>query len=89
MRLVNKEFEAKVLAHLFRVVVVPFKPELYGIAPEPPVHDPNKLHQDTSKGSIMLQDKGMRVFSGYVTVLPIEREIDRRTLSLPTPTDRS
>jgi hypothetical protein len=67
MRLVNKEFESKVLAYLFRVVVVPFKPEIYGIPPRPRLDGSVQLE----KGSVMLQDKGMRVFSGYVeTIYP-------------------
>ena len=35
MRLVNKEFEEKVAHDLFQTVVVPFSPEIYGIAEEP------------------------------------------------------
>lgn len=65
MRLVNKEFEEKVSEYLFKVVVVPFKPEIYGIAPE-------SSHggilengaSDSLQGAVMLQDKGMRVFQG-------------------------
>lgn len=64
MRLVNKEFEEKVSEYLFRVVVVPFKPEIYGIAPEPGLGLP--ILTVTRGGSaIMLQDKGMRVFQGF------------------------
>jgi hypothetical protein len=62
MRLVNKEFEQKVSEYLFRVVVVPFKPEIYGINPEPAL-------SGALQGSVMLQDKGMRVFQGYVQYL--------------------
>jgi len=58
MRLVNKEFEEKVSEYLFRVVVVPFKPEIYGITPEP------SHASQARQGSVMLQDKGMRVFQG-------------------------
>lgn len=58
MRLVNREFEQKVSEYLFRVVVVPFKPEIYGINPEPAL-------SGSLQGSVMLQDKGMRVFQGY------------------------
>lgn len=58
MRLVNKEFEEKVSEYLFRVVVVPFKPEIYGINPEPAL-------SGALQGAVMLQDKGMRVFQGY------------------------
>lgn len=60
MRLVNKEFDLKVSQVLFRTVVVPFKPEIYGITPE------TTLSNDVFQGSIMLQDKGMRVFQGRV-----------------------
>ncbi|TVY22589.1 hypothetical protein LHYA1_G008766 [Lachnellula hyalina] len=58
MRLVNREFEQKISEYLFRVVVVPFKPEIYGINPEPAL-------SGSLQGSVMLQDKGMRVFQGY------------------------
>ncbi|PQE02993.1 F-box domain-containing protein [Rutstroemia sp. NJR-2017a BVV2] len=65
MRLVNKEFEKKVSEYLFRVVVVPFKPEIYGITPEPSLNQaPPVLGDEILRGSIMLQDKGMRVFQG-------------------------
>jgi hypothetical protein len=61
MRLVNKEFENKVSRALFRVVVVPFKPEIYGIAPGPQEARTAGMVQ----GSVMLQDKGMKVFQGF------------------------
>lgn len=53
MRLVNKEFEEKVSEYLFRAVVVPFKPAIYGIS--------KTLN---GAGDIVLQDVGMRVFQG-------------------------
>lgn len=58
VRLVNREFESKVAQALFNVVVVPFRPEIYGIAPD------TTSANDGSQGSVMLQDKGMRVFEG-------------------------
>lgn len=58
MRLINKEFDRKVSEALFRIVVVPFRPEIYGITPE--TTGPNDMPQS----SIMLQDQGMRVFQG-------------------------
>lgn len=69
MRLVNKEFEEKVAHDLFQTVVVPFSPEIYGIAEEPT----NGSSQSSSderevvqgKAAVMLQDKGMRVFQGF------------------------
>jgi len=69
MRLVNKEFEEKVAHDLFQTVVVPFSPEIYGIAEEPT----NGSRQSSSdqrdvlqgKAAVMLQDKGMRVFQGF------------------------
>jgi hypothetical protein len=65
MRLVNKEFEKKVSEYLFKVVVVPFKPEIYGITPEPSLNQaPPVLGEELLRGAIMLQDKGMRVFQG-------------------------
>jgi hypothetical protein len=61
LRLVNKEFDQKVSAELFKVVVVPFRPEIYGITP-----DTAPTTNDGAQGSVMLQDKGMRVFQGSV-----------------------
>lgn len=61
MRLANKEFEKKVSTYLFQVVVVPFKPEIYGVAPDPPLG--GKPPTEPPK-TILLQDKGMRVFYG-------------------------
>ncbi|CAD6456595.1 41a908c4-5a8f-4477-a9a3-338a88304556-CDS [Sclerotinia trifoliorum] len=55
MRLVNREFEAKVSEYLFKYVVVPFRPEIYGINSEP----------SNPQSSVMLQDKGMRIFQGF------------------------
>lgn len=60
MRLVNHDFEQKVSEHLFRVVVVPFRPEIYGISG---ASDPRVTER---LGAVMLQDKGMRVFEGFV-----------------------
>ena len=60
LRLVNKEFEDKVSPVLFKVVVVPFRPEIYGIAPE------TTSTNDGPQSSVLLQDKGMRVFEGLV-----------------------
>ena len=57
LRLVNKEFDRKVVEALFKVVVVPFRPEIYGIAPESSAND-------KPQGSVTLQDKGMQVFQG-------------------------
>jgi len=64
MRLVNKEFDRKVAEFLFRVVVVPFRPEIYGITPERIVAPGEN---EVVQGSVMLQDRGMRVFQGYGT----------------------
>ena len=63
MRLVNKEFDQKVAEFLFRIVVVPFRPEIYGITQERKVvMGANEVVQS----SILLQDRGMRVFQGSV-----------------------
>ncbi|KUJ20875.1 uncharacterized protein LY89DRAFT_417116 [Mollisia scopiformis] len=80
LRLVNKEFDRKVSEALFRVVVVPFRPEIYGITPEPP------LSYDALQGSIMLQDKGMRVFQGFgrwIQKFAMSFEIDLNKLANP------
>ncbi len=68
MRLVNREFDLKVSEALFRTVVVPFRPEIYGITPE--TTSSNELLQ--GQGSVMIQDKGMRVFQGYVVIFYYE-----------------
>jgi hypothetical protein len=69
MRLVNKEFEEKVAHDLFQTVVVPFSPEIYGIAEEPTngSRQPSSDERDVVQGkaAVMLQDKGMRVFQGF------------------------
>lgn len=66
MRMVNKEFEKKVSSTFFQVVVVPFRPEIYGIAPDPPLGGSRPGREDEMpQGAIMLQDKGMRVFHGF------------------------
>ncbi|KAF8848749.1 hypothetical protein BDZ45DRAFT_605445 [Acephala macrosclerotiorum] len=80
LRLVNKEFDQKVSEALFRVVVVPFRPEIYGITPEP------ILSNEALQGSIMLQDKGMRVFQGFgrwIQKFAMSFEIDHNRLANP------
>ncbi|KAK0124515.1 hypothetical protein ONS95_009464 [Cadophora gregata] len=80
MRLINKEFDLKVSEALFRIVVVPFRPEIYGITPE--TTGPN----DTPQGSIMLQDQGMRVFQGFgrwIKRFAMSFEIDHAKLASP------
>lgn len=85
MRLVNKEFEEKVSEYLFRVVVVPFKPEIYGIAPEPALGLP-VLTIARGGSTVMLQDKGMRVFQGFgrrIRKFAMSFEIDEAKLANP------
>ena len=59
LRLVSKEFDQKVAEFLFKSVVVPFRHEIYGITPESPSSKDEK-----APASVMLPDKGMRVFQG-------------------------
>ncbi|KAM0128962.1 hypothetical protein ACHAO1_008739 [Botrytis cinerea] len=76
MRLVNHEFEANVSEYLFKYVVVPFRPEIYGIASEP----------STSHSSILLQDKGMRIFQGFgrhIRHFAMSFEVDIAKLTKP------
>jgi hypothetical protein len=94
MRLVNHEFEQKVSGRLFKSVVVPFRPEIYGITEDPlrgagydakgkgiedhRNHDGNK--------TVMLQDKGMRVFQGFgrhIRKFAMSFEFDIDTLNQP------
>lgn len=56
MRLVNHEFDNKICQVLFKVVVVPFRSEIYGIATD--------TENALVPNSVMLQDQGMRVFQG-------------------------
>ncbi|RFU31032.1 hypothetical protein B7463_g5339, partial [Scytalidium lignicola] len=82
MRLVNKEFEEKVTSYLFRTVVVPFKSEIYGIASE---IGPD-LETASPRGSVMLQDRGMRVFQGFgrhILQFAMSFEIDENKLARP------
>lgn len=66
MRLVNKEFEVKVSQYLFKTVVVPFRPEIYGIAEDPTASIEEGTEKDRQrKLAVMLQDNGMRVFQGF------------------------
>jgi len=87
MRLVNKEFEEKVSEYLFRVVVVPFKPEIYGITPEPSLSGTSEdIANDALRGSVMLQDKGMRVFQGFgrrIRKFAMSFEFDQNKLANP------
>ncbi|EPE27736.1 hypothetical protein GLAREA_04527 [Glarea lozoyensis ATCC 20868] len=80
MRLVNREFEAKVSEYLFRVVVVPFKSEIYGIS--------SALHGEVSDsaGSVTIQDKGMKVFEGFgsrIRKFALSFEYDEYRLAYP------
>ncbi|KAH8815758.1 hypothetical protein F5884DRAFT_724122 [Xylogone sp. PMI_703] len=82
MRLVNKEFEEKVTAYLFRTVVVPFKSEIYGIASESSIG----LENPSARSSVMLQDRGMRVFQGFgrhILQFAMSFEIDENKLARP------
>ncbi|CZT03604.1 uncharacterized protein RAG0_10326 [Rhynchosporium agropyri] len=80
MRLVNKEFDRKVSEALFRIVVVPFRPEIYGITPE------TTGSHEIPHGSVMLQDQGMRVFQGFgrwIKRFAMSFEIDYCRLARP------
>lgn len=68
MRLVNHEFEEKASSVFFQNVVVPFRSEIYGVTPEPRKAGGSEptVQDEMPQRSIMLQDKGMRVFQGLV-----------------------
>jgi hypothetical protein len=87
MRLVNREFETKVSHYLFRVVVVPFRPEIYGISPEPALYPPpDGLINGALHGSVKLQDKGMKVFQGFgsrISKFAMSFEFDEAKLARP------
>ena len=89
MRCVNKEFEKNISAYLFKVVVVPFKPEIYGIAPETTLTgsaDAKTRANEILPGSVMLLDKGMRVFQGFgshIRKFAMSFEFDEKKLTNP------
>ncbi|KAH7141204.1 hypothetical protein B0J13DRAFT_445592 [Dactylonectria estremocensis] len=79
LRLVNKEFEAKVSAQYFRNVVVPFKSELYN----------NLNHDDEDaikRSSSALFSNGMRIFQSFgrhILRFALSLELDEEALSYP------
>lgn len=80
MRLVNHEFEEKVSTYLFRTVVVPFRPEIYGLAEE------SAADGEDGRVALMLQDKGMRVFQGFgkhIRRFAMSFEVDYAILTSP------
>lgn len=82
MRLVNKEFEEKISTYLFRTVVVPFRPEIYGISGE----QSQDGGLDGTYVNVMLRDKGMRVFQGFgrhILRFAMSFEIDHAALRTP------
>lgn len=81
MRLVNHEFEEKVSALFFRTVVVPFRPEIYGIT-----ECTGEVSKVVPGPAVMLQDKGMRVFQGFgkhIRRFAMSFEVDYAALSMP------
>lgn len=86
MRLVNHEFEMKVSGYLFKRVVVPFKPELYSISGASPLPKGTSRNTAEPHGSVLLQDKGMRVFQGFgshIRQFALSFEFDEALLSRP------
>lgn len=86
MRLVNKEFEAKVSHYLFRVVVVPFRPEIYDVVPSPVAYA--SQGGLALQGSVKLQGKGMKVFEGFgdrISKFAMSFEFDEIKLATPPP----
>jgi len=83
----NREFEQKVAQHLFSTVVVPFRPEIYGITEEPSkAGSQDGSDTKAQTGSIMLQDKGMRVFQGFgrhIYRFAMSFELDYVALAMP------
>jgi len=92
LRLVNRESERKVSAELFKTVVVPFKPEIYGISDDlsgetwPFGYHSGQHDSPQDSSAIMLQDKGMRVFQGfgrYIDRFAMSFELDYNILAEP------
>jgi hypothetical protein len=87
MRLVNKEFESKVSHYLFRVVVLPFRPEIYGISLEPDLSGTQRVPIDSVlRDSVKLQHKGMKVFQGFgrrINKFAMSFEFDEKQLAFP------
>lgn len=79
LRLVCKEFEAKVSAQYFRNVVVPFKSELYSKLDR---HESGVLKRTSSA----LLSNGMRIFQSFgphIRRFALSLELDEDTLSYP------
>lgn len=87
MRLVNKEFESKVSHYLFKVVVLPFRPEIYGISPGPELAASQYVPMDNVlRDAVKLQHKGMKVFQGFgrkIIKFAMSFEFDEEQLSFP------
>ena len=94
MRLVNREFESKISNALFHTVVVPFRPEIYGMM----------VQQGSSQDSILMDVKGkgreppkepekrvydgMRTFQGWgphIKRFAMAFEVEENTLEKPPP----
>lgn len=76
MRLVNKEFETKVSQYLFKVVVLPFRPQMYDIG----IKDMRDLDPAT------LQSQGIKIFQGFgsrVKKFAMSFEVDMDQLIYP------
>lgn len=79
MRLVNKDVEKRVSSFLFRTVVVPFRPEIFGVSD-------NGREKIGGGVNVMLLDKGMRVFQGFgkcILKFAMSFEIDIAALTYP------
>ncbi|MCJ1274630.1 hypothetical protein MMC21_002427 [Puttea exsequens] len=95
MRLVNREFEAKVSNPLFRRVVVPFRPEIYGLLvhKDLPVQTVDikgkgKAKQDAVEEDTAVKDvnDGMKVFQSWgphINQFAMAFEIDEDQLTNP------
>ena len=73
MRLINHEFEKKISRIVFKTVVVPFRPEIYGMI----VHDSKspKKHDPKGKGKAKATDSGdgddeLYSVGGYYKIKP-------------------
>lgn len=92
MRLVNHEFENKISNILFNTVVVPFRPEIYGMMIQnssPPmttiVDVKGKRRQSANESSKNLHD-GMRTFQGWgphIKKFAMAFEVEESTLEQP------
>ncbi|KAL8824430.1 MAG: hypothetical protein Q9191_005061 [Dirinaria sp. TL-2023a] len=89
MRLVNHEFEKKISGYVFKSVVVPFKPDLYGMSIAGTGRialRPSKVGNDTDGHTPDQAPDGMEIFKSWghhIKKFAMSFDIDQETLTEP------